>query len=152
MVVLVGCATTKTYDYAEYRHSLTGDLSFYSQYEIIYKTDNGKPIASPFLADSNRFIPKETIKLHLGVALQNPNLICFDVWLESLFTRLDTKETLKTARLIHMSEGLPKEFISVDLPIHKANHKVECSVIVVSGDTVLYESSKARYKIREVND
>jgi hypothetical protein len=147
--MLFGCATHKAYNYADYKSSLLSDMTFYTQYEIAYKLKD-HVIVSPFLADSNEYLPNDIVKLHLGLLVKNPRLQHFDIWVDSVFTGLDSNDELQTSTLVYQSQGLPEEFISIDLPTHKVNTQVEFTAVVVSEDRILYESFKARYKIREV--
>lgn len=149
MIFMFGCATHKAYNYADYKSSLLYDMTFYTQYEIAYKIED-KIIASPFFADSNEYLPNDIVKLHLGLLVKNPSLQHFDIWVDSIFTGLDSDEVFQTSTLVYQSQGLPEEFISINLPTHRVNTQVEFSAIVVSEDRILYESSRAKYKIREV--
>ena len=62
--LLCGCAIiNESHDFADYHSSLIYDISFYSQYEIIYKAktkDGEKLVVAPFLADSNNYLPEKT--------------------------------------------------------------------------------------------
>jgi len=148
---MFGCATHKAYNYAEYKSSLLSNMTFYSQYEIAYKIKD-TVIASPFFSDSNEYLPNNVIKLHLGLLVRNPNLQKFDIWVDSIFTGIDTDDYIQTSKLVYSSQGLPEEFISIDLPTHKDNSQVEVYVSVVSNYQVLYESTKAMYRIKGVSN
>lgn len=150
-MMLFGCATHKAYNYADYKSSLLSDMTFYTQYEIAYKSKD-RIIVSPFFSDSNEYLPNDIVKLHLGLLVKNPSLQNFDIWVDSIFTGLDTDDELQTSTLVYQSQGLPEEFISINLPTHKVNYQVEFQAVVVSDDRILYESQKARYRIREVKE
>jgi hypothetical protein len=150
-MMLFGCATHKAYNYAEYKSSLLSNMTFYSQYEIAYKIKD-RIVVSPFFSDSNEYLPNDVIKLHLGLLVRNPNLQKFDIWVDSIFKGLNTDDYIQTSKLVYNSQGLPEEFISIDLPTHKEDSQVEVYVSVVSNDQILYESTKAIYRIREVKN
>jgi len=157
-VFLLGCATTKAYDYAEYHNSLTGsqDMSFCSQYEIAYSVQNKKgkvvTIVSPFLANSNQYLPEKILKFHLGLKVFNPNKRKFKVWVESEFTGLDTDYHLLISNFVNVSQILPEEFISINLPyITNVHSQVNFKMMVISDNKILFESPKAMYRLRGVN-
>jgi hypothetical protein len=152
LLLFCGCATTKSEQIGGFRNILYSDLSFYSQYEILYNSKQGEKdiqITKPFLASGNLYIPDSTIKLHLGLMVRNPNRENFDIWVESRFTELDTDNIFqRTKSIVYGTQRLPEEFISISIPINYVNSQIDFWVTVVSktGD-VLYESSKAIYKI-----
>ncbi len=155
IVLLQSCAHNKTYNYADYKQSFNTGMSFYSQYELVYlaTAENGKEklIVTPFLADSNQYLPGKIVKLHLGLKIINPSEEKFVIWKDYQFTGIDSDEYLQTSKLVHMSQGLPEEFISIDLPYMTNIHsKVSFSIEVISEKGVLYKSSRALYKIKGV--
>lgn len=145
------CASMKVYDYAEYHNSLTYDISFYSQYEIAYKIKN-QIITTSFLANSNEYLPEDIIVLHIGLLINNPKRGKFVVWSEFKVTSIDTGKLIQKTRLKHVAKSLPEEFISIDMPYNTNIHsEIEFSVSVMDySGNILYQSSKALYKIRGV--
>jgi len=153
-IIFSGCATTKSYDYADYSSSLKNGLSFYSQYEIIYKikTKKGeKIIVSPFLADSNNYLPEKILKLHFGLKIINPNKEHFKIWVDSKFTEIGTDKVFQKLNFVHVAQILPEEFVSINLPLTNIHSKVEFFVIITSDSGDILYSSLARYKIKGVN-
>ena len=148
-LLLVSCAHHKSLSYADYQRSFKNDMSFYSQYEILYMVatkEGEKMVVAPFLADSNNYLPKKVVKLHFGLSVINPRRETFTVWIDSR-----TNEH-QTARIVHKSQSLPDEFISVDLPfISKKDTNIKCIVLVLGkSGNLLYQSPMARYKIKGV--
>jgi len=150
LLFMVGCAHHKSLNYADYQRSFKNDMAFYSQYEILYKVttkEGEKLVVAPFLADSNNYLPKKVVKLHFGLSVINPKREIFTVWIDS-----KTNDD-RTARIVHKSQSLPDEFISVDLPyfIAKKDTNIKCIVLVLGkGGNLLYQSPMARYKIKGV--
>jgi len=141
--------------YAEYRQEING-MSFYTQYEILYvaTTPKGKRlVVSPFLADSNEYLPNNIVKLHLGLQTINPTEEVFNIWLDwKVLDYYNGDVILQKSKLVHMSQGLPEEFISIDLPYKTNIHsKIEILVEVISNGRVRYAST-AKYKIKEVTN
>ena len=155
ILLLCSCSTNKSYDYAEFSRSLTNDMTFYSQYEIVYKVDSKKGeivIVSPFLSDSNKYLPEKIIKLHLGLQVTNPNLYKFVIWMDYQFGEIGENDVLRKTKLVHMSQELPEEFISIDLPYDTNIHsQIKLTVSVISNGRVLYKSSEALYKVGKEN-
>lgn len=152
LLLLNGCATVKSEQIGGFRNNIYSDLSFYSQYEIVYNSKQGKKdiqITKPFLASANHYIPNGTIKLHLGLMVNNPNKEEFNIWIESRFTELDTGNLFQSTKYIaYGMHRFPEEFISIPLPIDYTNSQVKFWVKVVSKkENILYETSKAVYKI-----
>jgi hypothetical protein len=156
LVLFCGCGTfSKSHDYADYSMSLTHDISFYSQYEIIYKakTKKGyKLVVAPFLADSNNYLPEKIIKLHFGLKVFNPNREKFVVWMDFQFVEVDGELFQRTSKLVYKSQALPEEFINIDLPyITNIHSEISLSISVIGGEgKVLYQSTEALYKVRGV--
>lgn len=154
LLLFCGCAHNKSYDYAEYYKSLQSDMSFYSQYEIIYKEDTkkGNVIVSPFLADSNNYLPNQIIKLQFGLKVINPNREKFVVWIDYQFVEIDTNdELIRKSKLVHMSQELPEEFISINMPyLTNIHSQIRFSVIVIGSNkgNVLYKSTEALYRVK----
>lgn len=149
LFLLVSCAHHKTHNYADYQRSFVNEMAFYSQYEILYKVttkDGERMVVAPFLADSNDYLPKKVVKLHFGLSVINPRRETFTVWIDS------KTNDHQISRIVHQSQSLPDEFISVDLPfIAKKDTNIKCIVLVLGkGGNLLYQSPMARYKIRGV--
>ena len=147
LLLLVSCAHHKVLNYADYQRSFKNDMTFYSQYEILYKVttkDGEKMVVAPFLADSNNYLPKKVVKLHFGLSVINPRRETFTVWIDS---RANENQR---ARIVHRSQSLPDEFISIDLPFtSKKDTTIKCIVLVLGkGGNLLYQSPIARYKIK----
>lgn len=152
IIFITGCATTKSYDYADYSNSLKTNLSFYSQYEIIYKVKTKKGeriIVSPFLASSNTYLPEQVLKLHLGLKIINPNKEHFKIWVDSKFTEIGTDKVFQKMNFVYVTQILPEEFVSINLPLTNIHSQVDFFVIVMSDGDVLYRSL-ARYKMKGV--
>lgn len=154
MLITISCSTHKVNTIGDYRQEING-ISFHGQYEILYwvKTHDGKSlIATPFATDSNDYLPENTVKLHLGLKTINPLHEKFDIWLDWKLFNMDGDLILQKSKLVHMSQGLPEEFISINLPYMTNIHsKFETFVEVISNGEVRYSSS-AKYKIREVKN
>ena len=148
---LIGCAAhNESYNYADYSNSLIYDMAFYSQYEIVYKvkTENGeKTIVSAFASDRNEYLPKDVSKLHLGIRIINPQKTKFVVWMDYEFIGIENEFSQRSSRIVHMSQSLPEEFISIDLPVTNIHSQVKFSVSISNRSGVLYESSEALYKM-----
>ena len=86
------------------------------------------------------------MKLHFGLSVINPRRETFTVWIDS------KTNDHQISRIVHQSQSLPDEFISVDLPfIAKKDTNIKCIVLVLGkGGNLLYQSPMARYKIRGV--
>lgn len=160
ILLLCGCSKHIQFDYADYKTSLSTDVSFYSQYEIIYASEINKKraiITAPFLADSNTYLPKEIIKLHLGLNITNPREHKLNIWVDYRFTGIDTKDVvLKENFVLYRSQKSPESFYSIDMPCSlKATNKhsqIEFYVYVTLHDNeehILYKSSVAKYRLRE---
>ena len=152
---VTGCTTSKAYNYAEYHSSLSGsqNMTFYSQYDIAYKvqTKKGKvvTVVSPFLADSNAYLPEKVVKLHLGLKVLNPNKESFGLWVESECVGIDTDYYIQIRKFVGNSRMLPENIISIDLP-HQTDLDSQVTFrvsVIVDGDT-LYESTTAKYRIK----
>jgi len=149
-LLFMGCAHHNSYNYADFSRSFSNDMTFYSQYEILYKVitekGNEKLVIAPFLADMNNYLPKKVVKLHFGLSVINPHGETFTVWIDSKNDEFETK------RIVHMSESLPNEFISIDLPsTSQTDAQIKCYIMVLGkGGNLLYQSPMARYKIRGV--
>ena len=157
LLLFCGCATyDKSYSYADYQRSFVNDMVFYSQYEIIYKQqtkDGYKLVVAPFLADSNNYLPNEVVKLHLGLSVINPNREKFVIWVDYQFVGIDDNdEFVRKTKLVHKSEqGLPEEFISIDMPYHTNVHsQIHFKIEVFNSKGMLYKSTEALYKIKGV--
>lgn len=147
-ILLVSCAHNKVHNYADYQRSFENGMTFYSQYEILYmaSTKKGeKMVVAPFLADINDFLPEKVVKLHFGLSVINPKRETFTVWID-----FKDDEFVENSRIVHRSQSLPDEFISVDLPfIAKKDTTIKCIVLVLGkGGNLLYQSPMARYKIK----
>ena len=157
LFLLVSCAHNKVYDYAEYQRSFTTGMEFYSQYEIIYKVKAKKGemlVTSPFLADSDNFLPKRVQKLHLALNVVNPNREKFTVWIDSKLYQIGKEEKclFSEKKIVYRSQSLPSELISIDLPYAtNIKSKIRCSIIILGREgIILYQSSEAKYKIKGV--
>ena len=152
MLLLLGCATGKSYDYAEYHRSFTSDMSFYSQYEIIYKADTkkGNLVVAPFLANSNNYLPNQVIKLQFGLNVINPNREKFVVWVDYAFVEVDTNDELvRKSKLVYKSQALPEEFISIDMPyVTNIHSQISFSIVILGRNGVIYKSTEALYKTK----
>lgn len=152
ILLLCGCATTKSYDYAELSYSLYNDAQIYSQYEIVFVKqikDKETIVVLPFLANSNSYLPEEIIKLHLGLNIVNPYKEKMDVWVDYVFMGLGDEEFFQQKSYLYKSVTLPQEFLSIEMPYNTNIHsQVEFQVTVDSNGRTIYESSKAMYKIR----
>jgi len=153
LFLLGGCASQKlNHKVGDYQNNLNSGISFLSRYEIMYNViHNGKEIIHvlPFSSNSNHYLPEQIIKLHLGLMIDNPNQIYFQLWIEARFTEEDTGNLFQTTKLVYGTQLLPNEFISIPLPINaKPETQIQFWVKAVSkeGD-VLYKSSIAKYKI-----
>lgn len=152
LLLFVSCAHHKSLNYADYQRSFENGMIFYSQYEILYKAtskDREKLVVAPFLADMNNFLPKKVVKLHFGLSVINPKRETFTVWID-----FKGDEFIQNSRIVHRSQSLPDEFISVDLPFTaKKDTNIKCIVLVLgNGGNLLYQSPMARYKIRGVKN
>jgi hypothetical protein len=152
MLLFGGCATYKSYDYAEYHKSFSSDMSFYSQYEIIYKADTkrGNLVVAPFLANSNDYLPNQIIKLQYGLKVINPYRERFVVWIDYKFVEFDTNdELIRKSKLVYKSQDFPEEFISIDMPyITNIHSQIHFSVVVLGDNGILYKSTEALYKTK----
>jgi hypothetical protein len=153
LLLLCGCATHKSYDYANFSRSLYNDASFYSQYEIIYqikdKKNNDVVVVTPFLADSNAYLPEKIIKLHLGLNVVNPYKEVLNVWVDYTFRGIDNKDFFQTKSYLYKSVALPEEFLSIDMPYSTNIHsQIEFFVTIEKNGKPLYESSKALYRVK----
>lgn len=153
LLTLCGCATNnRAYDYAEIQYNLYNDTRFISQYEIVYiqkQKDNEIVVVSPFLADRNQYLPKDLIKLHFGLQIINPFEQKMDIWVDYTFTGIDDKEFFHQKSYLYKSVTLPEEFLSIELPHNTNVHsQIEFQVTVDSDGRVLYESSKAMYRVK----
>ena len=152
LLLLCGCATTKSYDYAEYYNSLTSNMSFYSQFEIIYKaeTKKGELVVAPFLANSNNYLPNQVIKLQFGLNVINPNREKFVIWVDYAFVEVGTNDELvRKSKLVHKSQDLPEEFISIDMPyVTNIHSQISFSIVILGRNGVIYKSTEALYKTK----
>ncbi len=151
-LLITNCATHKAYNYADFHSSLQSGMTFYTQYEILYKAntkDGDKLVVAPFLADSNNYLPGKVIKLHLGLIVNNPSREKFVIWIDYQFLGIDDGKVFKRSKLAYKAQGLPEEFISIDMPFDTNMHsKVKFAAEVVSNGVVLYKSTEALYKIK----
>ena len=151
LLTLCGCATKKAYDYAEFHNNLYSNSQFYSQYEIVYIKqikDNEIVVVSPFLADSNDYLPENLIKLHFGLQIINPYKERMDVWVDYAFIGLGDEEFFHKKSYLYKSVTLPEDFLSIEMPYATNIHsQVEFQVTVDSNGRTLYESSKAKYRV-----
>jgi len=159
LLLCCGCATHTQYNYADYQKSLSTDVSFYSQYEIVYKLKINKKdrvIIAPFLADSNGYLPNEIIKLHLGLNIVNPNQEKLNIWVDYKFTGIDTKDVVLKENFVFKSQKSLESFHSIDMPCSTNIHtQVEFYVYVTLYDNdeyILYKSSLAKYRIKGNKD
>jgi len=154
LILLCGCSTHTQYNYADYQKSFSTDVSFYSQYEIIYLVKVNKKtqvIVAPFLADSNGYIPNEDqiIKLHLGLNIINPNQEKLNIRVDYKLTGIDTKDVVQKENFVFKSQKSPNSFLSIDMPYSlksTKNLQVEFYVYVTldeNDEHVLYKSSSA---------
>jgi len=125
ILLCLSCAHKNSYDVGGYHNSLTSGMAFYSQYEIIYKT-KGHIIVALF---TSKHLPKDTIKLRLGIQIKNPSGI--------ILTNCDNGFTQKTAS---------QEFIGIDLPI-EPDLEIKCSTSVIDNGMVLYKTQTS-YKTK----
>lgn len=165
LFLLCGCSTHTQYNYADYQKSLSTDVSFYSQYEIIYTAEVNKKkqvIIAPFLADSNVYLPDEDqiIKLHLGLNIINPKDHKLNIWIDYKLTGIDTKDVvLKENFVLYRSQKSPESFYSIDMPcssnLTNMHSQIEFYTYVTldgNDEQILYKSSLAKYRIEGKQD
>lgn len=158
LFLFCGCAMNKSYEYGEFSSSLYSDIAFNSRYEIVYKikSQNGKEIflTSPFVANSNEFIPKNVVKLHLGIQVFNPSEEKLSVWIEYKITEIDTGKTLSKKMVEYKTLLDPEFFLSIDLPKKSpVDSVVEFQTMIYrsNGGVSLYKSPKVVYKVKGEN-
>jgi hypothetical protein len=146
----MSCSSHKLNTIGEYRQDING-MIIHGRYEIVYvtNTNNGKiMIAAPFISDSDNYLPENIVKLHLGLKIINPRHEKFNAWIDWKVLGKSNDVILQNSYLVHISQGLPEEFISVDLPYEtNINSTYEVSVEIVSDGEVRY-TSMAKYKIK----
>lgn len=152
ILLFCGCASNNAYDYADYSRSFETEMTFYSQYEIIYKAKTNrkeKLVVAPFLSDSNQYLPEEIVKLHFGLIVVNPKREKFTIWMDYSFNGIGNDEfKIKKSKIVAKSQSLPEEFISIDLPhVTNTHAQVKILIEVVGSEKVIY-STKALYKTK----
>lgn len=153
ILFLFGCSTT-SHTIGGYHNNMATGLSVYHQYVAtqLGKTKNGEFVESKiiFKTDQNEDLPSNIVGLHLSMTVVNPYEQKFEVWENLEFKNLETdKVYLKHKKLRYISQPLPEELISVDMPLMlDVYSQVIFSVdILDNSGNKLYSTYIAKYKI-----
>ena len=154
---LIGCSST-TKKVGGFNNNMETGISVYHQYviTILSKDKNGKfvVVESLFKADLKEFLPSNVAKLKVAMLILNPYNQKFEVWENLQFTNLKTNRVyLKQKKLRYMSQLLPEELISLDLPLVEKDSQVIFSVDILNeSGKLLYSTYRAEYKIGSQNN
>ena len=153
VLLIVGCSSTSK-KVGGFENNMETGLSVYHQYIITTASVDAKgkivEVESLLKSDLKEDLPSNVVKLKVAILVLNPYNVKFEVWENLQFTNLETNRVyLKHKDLRHVSQTLPEELVSVDLPlVIKEHSQVIFSVDVLneSGE-LLYSTYSAEYKI-----
>lgn len=159
ILLLLGCASTKSHTVGGYSNNMETGLSVYHQYisTILSVDKNGKLVQSKRLleSDENKDIPSNVVRLDLTLLIQNPYKRYFEIWENLKIQNIETNEVyLKHKKLRQTSQLLPEEQVSIGMPLILDVHsQVIFSVDLKdkSGNT-LYSTYTAKYKVGSNNN
>ena len=158
IVLIVGCSSTSK-KVGGFENNMETGLSVYHQYIIttVSVDSKGKIVQAESLlkTDLKDNLPSNVVKLKVAILVINPYNVKFEVWENLQFTNLETGRVyLKHKDLRHVSQTLPEELVSVDLPlVIKEYSQVIFSVDVLDeSGKLLYSTYSAEYKIGSNNN
>lgn len=157
VALIFGCSSMNSRNViGGYDHNMETGLSIYHQYQITtIITEKGKVIERKkfFYTDLEEALPFNTTSLQLGLLVINPYKQNFEVWSNTEIADLETDKVIfKQKRLRKISQLLPEELFSIDLPLESENSKVIFSVYFINeSGKVLYSTNSAMYKIGSLN-
>jgi len=158
LLLIVGCSSTSK-RIGGFENNMETGISVYHQYIITTASVDSKgkivqaeSLLKPDLKDN---LPSNVVKLKVAILVINPYNVKFEVWENLQFTNLETGRVyLKHKDLRHVSQTLPEELVSVDLPLEIEKHsQVIFSVdILDESGKLLYSTYSAEYKIGSNNN
>jgi len=160
-ILFIGCATSQTNTIGGFNNDMESGLTVYHQYHMtasfLNKDKRVVHHSSTFKTDLNADLPQNVVKLDLAMSIVNPFKQQFEIWERVNFIDVSTgKLYFKSEKLrypLGSHQLLPKELISIDLPVYAKQHtQVLFFVIVRSNGRVIYTTYTARYKIGSQNN
>ncbi len=158
VLLIVGCSSTSK-RVGGFENNMETGLSVHHQYIMTTASVDSKGkivvVESLLKADLNENLPSNVVKLKVAMLVLNPYNVKFEVWENLQFTNLETGRVyLKHKDLRYISQTLPEELVSVDLPlVIKEYSQVIFSVdIVDESGKLLYSTYSAEYKIGSNNN